>query len=109
MSQCLADQRRLACSNKHRIMIFPKSAMKANSLWCAATLLTLTVYAADSAKDEVVAAAKKLGEQPNYSWNSTVVVPEGTQFRPGPTEGKTDKDGLTYVKSTFGDFTTQTV
>jgi hypothetical protein len=54
-------------------------------------------------KDEVAAAAKKLAEQPNSSWKSTVAVPEGTQFRPGPTEGKTAKDGVTHVVTSFGD------
>jgi hypothetical protein len=50
-----------------------------------------------SPKDEVLNAAKKLGEKANYSWNTTVAVPEDAPFKPGPTEGKTEKDGLTYV------------
>jgi len=54
-------------------------------------------------KDEVVAASKQLAAQPNYSWKSTVAVPEGAQFRPGPTEGRTAKDGLTHIATTFGD------
>jgi len=58
-------------------------------------------------KEEVVNAAKKLGEKPNYSWKTTVVVPESAQIKPGPTEGKTEKDGFTVVKITFGDNTTQ--
>jgi len=82
------------------------------------TSLSLTLYAltaagivaADSsAKDEVTAAAKKLGEQPNYSWTTTVVVPESAQFKPGPTEGKTEKDGFTYVTLAFGDNLTEAV
>jgi len=32
-----------------------------------------------------------------------VVVPEGARFRPGPSEGKTEKDGFTQVKGTFAD------
>jgi hypothetical protein len=32
-----------------------------------------------------------------------VVVPESAQFKPGPTDGKTEKGGFTYIKSTFGD------
>jgi hypothetical protein len=59
-------------------------------------------------KDEVLAAAKKLGEAANYSWTSKVVVPEGTQFRPGPSEGKLEKDGLTYFTNSFNDNVTQT-
>jgi hypothetical protein len=62
------------------------------------------VFAANlGPKDEVVVAAKQLADQPNYGWKTTVVVPEGTQFRPGPTEGKTEKDGLTHFVMSFGD------
>ena len=67
-----------------------------------------SLFAAD-AKDEVTKAAKALAEKPNYSWKTTVVVPEGTQFRPGPTEGKADKEGTTYVVMTFGDNMTEAV
>jgi len=61
------------------------------------------------AKEEVINAAKKLGEKASYSWKTTVVVPESAQFKPGPTEGKTEKDGYTHVKMTFGDNTTELV
>jgi hypothetical protein len=54
-------------------------------------------------KEEVQAAAKKLAEQPNYSWRTTVTVPQGAQFRPGPTEGQATKDGLAHITMTFGD------
>ena len=54
-------------------------------------------------------AAKALGEKANYSWKTTVVVPADSQFHPGPTEGKTEKDGATRVKMTFGDNTTELV
>jgi hypothetical protein len=68
------------------------------------------VLGADSSvKDEVTRAAKALAEKPNYSWRTTVEVPEGTPFRPGPTEGKTEKGGSTCVSLTFGDNTTQAV
>jgi len=60
-------------------------------------------------KDEVIGAAKKLGEKSNYSWKTTVVVPESAQFKPGPTDGKTEKDGFTYVTMTFGDNMTEAV
>lgn len=69
---------------------------------------SLAVSAA-TPKEEVTAAARKLAEQPNYTWNTTVVVPEGTRFRPGPVEGKANKDGLMIVATTFGDNTTHTV
>jgi len=69
-----------------------------------------SLLAADtSAKDEVVNAAKKLGEKSNYSWKTTVVVPESAQIKPGPTEGKTEKDGYTHVKMSFRDTTPELV
>jgi hypothetical protein len=76
---------------------------------CFATMTLATALFAADAKEEVPAAAKKLGEKANYSWKTTVVVPEGTQFRPGPTDGKTEKDGFIHVKSTFGENTTDIV
>lgn len=84
--------------------------MKKNLLFSAALLLAGSLIAADSSpKEDVVSAAKKLGDKANYSWRTTVVVPEGAGFRPGPTEGKTEKDGFIVVSSTFGENTTQTV
>ena len=73
-------------------------------------LLAGSLLAADSSpKDDVTNAAKKLGDSANYSWQATVVVPEDAQFKPGPTDGKTEKGGLTYVKLSFGDNTTEFV
>src|ERR1051325_5685307 len=60
-------------------------------------------------KDEAPAATKKLGEQTSYSWHTTVVVPESAQFKPGPTDGKTEKDGFTHVKMRFRENTTELV
>lgn len=68
------------------------------SITMAAAVLSLN--AADSAQSELTAATKKLADAGNYSWKTTVTMPEGAQLRPGPTEGKTDK-GLTHVTSTF--------
>jgi hypothetical protein len=82
--------------------------MKKTLLLCTTLLLTASLNAADSSpKDEIIAAAGKLADQASYSWRTTVVVPEGSQFRPGPTEGKTEKDGLTQLKLSFGDNTTE--
>ncbi len=76
----------------------------------AAAFLTWSLPAAESGvKDEVTAAAKKLGEKANYSWHTTVVVPEDAPFKPGPTDGKTEKDGATHLTLRFGDNTTQAV
>ena len=71
-------------------------------------LLASSLVAADSGpKDDVVAAAKKLAEKANYAWKTTVVVPESAQFKPGPTDGKTEKDGFTYITMSFGDNLTE--
>jgi len=84
--------------------------MKKRTLIVALLGLAGSLIAAETgAKEEVISAAKKLGEKPNYSWKTTVVVPESAQFKPGPTEGKTEKDGFTHVKITFGDNTTELV
>jgi hypothetical protein len=85
--------------------------MKKNVLFGTLALAAGSLLAADSnPKDDVISAAQKLAASANYSWQQTVVVPESAQFKPGPTEGKTEKGGATYVKlSTFGDNTTEIV
>lgn len=67
----------------------------------AATLFMLagSVLAADSSKDDVSAAIKKLAASDNYSWKTSV---EGGRFRPS-TDGKTEKDGFTVLDMTMGD------
>ncbi len=78
--------------------------MKRTICFSVLVLVAGSLIAAESTpKDDVIGAAKKLGEKPNYSWRMTVVVPEGARFRPGPMEGKTEKDGFTVVTGTFGD------
>lgn len=84
--------------------------MKRNLLLTTLALLAGSLLAADSTpKDAVAAAAKALGDKTNYSWKTTVVVPESAQFKPGPTEGWTEKDGFTRITMSFGDNTTQAV
>lgn len=71
-----------------------------------ATLLLAagSLLAADAApKDEITAAAQKLGDQTNYSWQATTVVPEGTRFQPGPIDGKTERNGFTHIRWSLGD------
>jgi len=69
-------------------------------------LFVASLHAADG-KNDVKAAAKKLADQPSYSWLS-VPRSEGTgagggNFRAGPTEGKIEKGGWTQTSSSFGD------
>lgn len=67
-------------------------------------LLAGSLLAADgSPKDEVLNVAKKLADTSNYSWKTTVDMGPNAQFTPGPTEGKTEKDGLTWISMTFRD------
>jgi hypothetical protein len=76
----------------------------------AIALTTGSVMAADSAaKDQLVKAARALAEKPNYSWKTTVVVPEDTQFKPGPTDGKVVKDGYIMISQDFGPGTLEIV
>src|SRR5689334_7634695 len=60
-------------------------------------------------KDDINAAAAKLADKPNYSWHTTVTVPEDAPFKPGPTDGKSEKGGFTQLKMTFFDNETQIV
>jgi hypothetical protein len=84
--------------------------MKKNILIGALALLAGSLFAADSSpKADVIAAAQKLAVTASYSWKQTVVVPESAQFKPGPTEGKTEKGGATYLKMSYGDNTTEIV
>ena len=84
--------------------------MKKNVVFGFALLLAGSVFAdVSSPKDDVAGAAKSLAAKPNYSWHTTVAVPEDAPFHPGPTDGKTEKDGYTYVKLSFGDNTTEFV
>lgn len=84
--------------------------MKKNIVFGLASLMAASLIAADSTpKDEVTSAARALADKPGYSWTTTVAVPPDSRFRPGPTEGKTEKDGFTSVSMSFGDNTTEFV
>jgi len=82
--------------------------MKTSLIFGIMLAAATSLVAADSTpKDDVTNAAKALADKANYSWTTTVVVPESARFRPGPTDGKTEKDGATQVTMTFGDNTTE--
>jgi hypothetical protein len=84
------------------------SFMKKKILFSAMLLLAGSILAAySSPTDDVANAAQKLGQETNYSWHITVVVPDDAQFKPGPTDGKTEKDGFTYVKISRRDTETE--
>src|SRR5208337_239576 len=78
--------------------------MKRNLLSSLIILLVVHLRAADpNPQTEVKNAAAALGNQASYSWKTTVEVGNNSPFRPGPTEGKTEKGGFTYLKMSFGD------
>jgi hypothetical protein len=93
--------------------------MKKTALSGLMMLVAGSLLAADaSPKDDVTGAAKKLAAKNNYSWKTTVTMPEGGgggggggggRFRPGPTEGKTEKDGYTLLVMTRGENKTEAV
>lgn len=86
--------------------------MKTNILFGTMILLAGSLIAADSSpKDDIKSAAKKLADKNNYSWKTTVEAAGGGggRGRPGPTEGKTEKDGVTFLSFTRGDNTIDAV
>jgi len=92
--------------------------MKRNILLGTMALLAGSLFAADSSpKDDVKNAARKLADKDNYSWKTTIEAAGGGggggggggRFRPGPTEGKTEKGGATVLSMTRGDNTIEAV
>jgi hypothetical protein len=76
--------------------------MKSLLVYSTTLLASVSLLAAD--KDDVTSAAKKLGGADNYSWTTTV---ESSQFTPGPSHGKTQKDGLVWQDFTMQDNTVE--
>jgi hypothetical protein len=84
--------------------------MKKNLLFGVLTLLASPLLAADaSPKDKVQTAATALGDAPNYTWQTTVDMGADSPFKPGPTDGKTEKGGYTTISMSFGDNTSEGV
>jgi hypothetical protein len=59
-------------------------------------------------KEDVAAAAGKLADAGNYSWKAMMDLGPNSQFTPGPTEGKIDKESI-WLSSTFRDNTIEGV
>lgn len=80
------------------------------SLTC---LVALSSFGADSTpKEDIKAAAKKLAAKGSYSWKSSTENANpnaGGRGRPGPVEGKIDKEGFTALSMTRGENTTEAV
>lgn len=78
--------------------------MVRNILVGVAVVVFSVVWAHAGAKEDVQAAAKKLGQSDNYSWTMTTEGGFG-----GKQEGKWQKDGLTMLSLQFGDNSTDLV
>lgn len=74
-------------------------------LICSTTLLTAISLMA-AGKDDVKTASQKLSNSDNYSWTTTMEI-ANSQFTPGPSHGKTQKDGLVWLDMTFRDNTAE--
>jgi hypothetical protein len=84
--------------------------MKINLLFSLPLMLAGSLLAAKAdPQADVTSAAAALGSQKNYSWTTTVEVGNNGGFKPGPTEGKTEKDRFTTLSLSFGDTTTDVV
>jgi hypothetical protein len=65
------------------------------------SLVTLSAFAAEP-KDELKVAAKKLAQQPNYSWSLRSKSQNGAGGPGADSDGKTEKDGYTFLTVSFG-------
>ena len=84
--------------------------MKKNLLFSLMVLAAGPLLAAEaSPKENVTAAATALGGEKNYSWHTTVKVPEDSPFKPGPTDGQTEKDGYTTLAMSFNENNSEAV
>jgi len=79
--------------------------MKTKLLFSAVAMLAGSLLADPTPGDVVTNAANALAGQPSYSWKQTVVVPDDSPFKPGPTTGKLEKDGYTDVSTSMRDNT----
>jgi hypothetical protein len=85
-----------------------EKSMKKRMLIGTLALVAGSLLAADP-KDDIAAAASKLADTGSYSWKATMDLGPNSQFTPGPTLGKIDKDGYTWLSVTFNDNTIEAV
>ncbi len=69
---------------------------------------------APDAKDDLLAAIKKLSEASGYAWtltpkNNAPDAGGGRRMGPGPGEGKTEKDGYTWISTKTGETSLEAV
>lgn len=79
--------------------------MKTPIVFSLIALATVSLLAADSdPKSDVINAASALAAADNYSWHSAVESPNGGRFN-STSDGKTQKDGYTWLSFVRGDNT----
>ena len=78
--------------------------MKTHAFFASLLLVAGPLLADSTPNDDVLNAAKKLGASDSYSWTTTMET-ANANFTPGPTQGKTQKDGLVYITYSFQDNT----
>jgi len=82
--------------------------MKRNLLMGSLVLLAGSLIAAEP-NEAVKSAAKKLADADNYTWKQTTENAGGGGFGGGASEGKAQKDGLTWLSMTMRDNTIEAV
>lgn len=73
--------------------------LKRSVLGIVSIVALSAVAALADSKDDIKAALQKVADSPNYSWKTTI---EGGMMR-GATQGKTEKDGVTWLSMQFRD------
>src|SRR5256885_138514 len=76
--------------------------MKSVALVIALVVPLAFSIAAAEPKDELKAAAKKLAQQPNYSWTLTAKSQGGGGGPGADSDGKTEKEGYTFLTLSIG-------
>jgi hypothetical protein len=82
--------------------------MKTHLIFATLSLIATSLLAEDP-KDAVTSAAKKLADKDNYSWKQTTENAGGGGFGAGKLEGKTEKEGFTWLSMSMRDNTVQAV
>ena len=86
--------------------------MKRISLVLASTLALGSLWQSFAGPtEELTSAARKLAEQPNYSWRQTTEVAGGGNGGrgPGPVDGKVEKNGYALLSMSRGETSIQSV
>ena len=76
--------------------------MKTSFLLAGFIGLVATGLSAADSKEKITNATKQLGDKPNYSWTTRTKEGDGSPGRLSNIEGKTEKNGVTYLSFAVG-------